>query len=384
MASLERHAQPRKDGTESVAWRVRWADATTSRPVKKSFPTQEQAQAFLERVAPGEAHGSGLPHIAELRRPAQPADVDPLEEYLRWCAHLNLAVTTIAQKRTHLRRLSHWLGEQSDHPGLLEVTGDHLRTWQLSLSGKAVQTRRSAATHARAFYRYAGDMELADHRLVGYLRIPHVPARLPRPISADDLASALAGAPPRIKPWLLIAAYTGARACEIAPLRAEDVDLRGSTPTVRIHHAKGSKQRVVPLAPQLVEALLRCDLPFRGWLFPGQDRQRQPTGGHVTASQVSHLASRYLHETGSPSTFHALRHHFGTEVYRGSLDIRLTQDLLGHSSPAMTAGYTALAPGRAVDVVGQVAGSIGVAHRAPMQPRPTSTGWCDLTDEREM
>jgi len=184
MASLERHAQPRKDGTESVAWRVRWADATTSRPVKKSFPTQEQAQAFLERVAPGEGHGSGLPHIAELRRPAQPADVDPLEEYLRWCAHLNLAATTIAQKRTHLRRLSHWLGEQSDHPGLLEVTGDHLRTWQLSLSGKAVQTRRSAATHARAFYRYAGDMELADHRLVGYLRIPHVPARLPRPISA--------------------------------------------------------------------------------------------------------------------------------------------------------------------------------------------------------
>ncbi len=117
-------------------------------------------------------------------------------------------------------------------------------------------------------------------------------------------------------------------------------------------HARGERQ-------------LRCDLPFRGWLFPGQDRQRQPTGGHVTASQVSHLASRYLHDSGSASTFHALRHHFGTEVYRGSLDIRLTQDLLGHSSPAMTAGYTALAPGRAVDVVGQVAGSIGVAHRGP-------------------
>ena len=36
---------------------------------------------------------------------------------------------------------------------------------------------------------------------------------------------------------------------------------------------------------------------------------------------------------------HTLRHWFATYLYRGTLDVRLTQDLLGHSSPTTTALY---------------------------------------------
>jgi len=98
-----------------------------------------------------------------------------------------------------------------------------------------------------------------------------------------------------------------------------------------------------------------CALPVRGWLFPGQDRQCRPTGLPVTASQVSHLASRYLHESGSSSTFHALRHRFATDAYAASCELRLVQELLGHASPVTTAVYAALVPGRSAEVAAQVA-----------------------------
>jgi integrase len=44
---------------------------------------------------------------------------------------------------------------------------------------------------------------------------------------------------------------------------------------------------------------------------------------------------------GINATAHQLRHWFGSEVYANTHDIRVTQELLGHSSPAVTAGHVA-------------------------------------------
>jgi integrase/recombinase XerC len=51
------------------------------------------------------------------------------------------------------------------------------------------------------------------------------------------------------------------------------------------------------------------------------------------------------------ATFHALRHRFGTQVYANSLDLRVTQEILGQSSPATTAGYAAWSPERGIAAV---------------------------------
>jgi integrase/recombinase XerC len=57
--------------------------------------------------------------------------------------------------------------------------------------------------------------------------------------------------------------------------------------------------------------------------------------------RVSGLINDYLHSLGIPDTAHSLRHSFGTEFYRASKDIRLTQELMGHASPITTAIYAA-------------------------------------------
>jgi integrase/recombinase XerD len=50
-----------------------------------------------------------------------------------------------------------------------------------------------------------------------------------------------------------------------------------------------------------------------------------------------------LRAVGSNATAHQLRHSFGTAVLRSSHDLRVTQELLRHSSPASTAIYTQVA-----------------------------------------
>ncbi len=51
--------------------------------------------------------------------------------------------------------------------------------------------------------------------------------------------------------------------------------------------------------------------------------------------------NRYRHECGTDDTVHQLRHWFATETYAASHDIRVVQELLGHSDPSTTAGCVA-------------------------------------------
>lgn len=48
-----------------------------------------------------------------------------------------------------------------------------------------------------------------------------------------------------------------------------------------------------------------------------------------------------MHDCGFPETLHQLRHRFGTGTYHATRDLRVVQELMGHSSPVTTAGYAA-------------------------------------------
>jgi site-specific recombinase XerC len=63
------------------------------------------------------------------------------------------------------------------------------------------------------------------------------------------------------------------------------------------------------------------------------------TGRPLSATRVSGLCNQHLHAVGADVTLHQLRHFFATSLYRASKDIRLTQEALGHASPATTAIY---------------------------------------------
>jgi site-specific recombinase XerD len=192
------------------------------------------------------------------------------------------------------------------------------------------QTRNWLVDVLRGFYGWAlrnghitkDPTELIDrstHRRAG-----------PRPIADNELHEAIEQADDRMRCWLLLACMQGLRCQEIAGLSREDVLERHGL--LRIVHGKGGKERLVPLHADVLAALKEV-LPEHGPVF------LQPDGRPCTAAIVSHRVSTHLHDCGSRSTAHALRHWYATRLYALTHDLRLVQELLGHSSISTTAIY---------------------------------------------
>ena len=125
---------------------------------------------------------------------------------------------------------------------------------------------------------------------------------------------------------LTLASLAGLRAGEIGDLERDDIiEAKG---LIRVRHGKGDKERIVPLHPEVLEALRCLPMPKTGAIFT------RPRGSRHTGATVSQTVNRYLDELGIDATLHAGRHWFATSIYARTHDIRVTQELLGHRTRA--------------------------------------------------
>lgn len=261
-----------------------------------------------------------------------------IHAHCEWMRLRGLAQVTIVQRRQILRRLEVRTGKAA-----LSLRAPDLDAYQRRLSANPA-TRGMEISHLRGFYRWAvqaGELR-ADPASV--LIQPKRPKRVPRPMSEADVLVAITQAPDRIRPWLVLAAFAGLRACEVAALDRSDV-LEKDDPPHLILRGKGSKERVVVLNRTAHDALLEHGLPARGPVFRRCDGQYGPNKPHT----ISNVANEYLRSVGVDATFHQLRHRFASQLYQRSLDIRLVQSALGHANLATTAGYAAYATGKAAE-----------------------------------
>jgi integrase/recombinase XerD len=137
----------------------------------------------------------------------------------------------------------------------------------------------------------------------------------------------------------------GLRSCEVLALQLEDVQLADGQMRVL---GKGSKQRVVPLPPEILEVLgnyLRLERPLTNSpaLFVSlKGRQRgQPVTSAGLRSLFRHhrVLSRIRH--ANP---HRFRHTFGSDMVRAGMSLPALQHLMGHSQIHTTMLYVQLAP----------------------------------------
>ncbi len=196
------------------------------------------------------------------------------------------------------------------------------------------RTRYYEIAHIHSFYKWAMAEGLTDRDPTATIVRPKMRRTLPRPIGADELADAIRGARPQMRAMLLLAAFEGLRCQEISGLERDDViEAKG---LLRVRHGKGEHERVLPLHGDVLVALRALPMPKTGPLFT------RAMGGRHTPETVSATVRTYLRQDcGIDATAHQLRHYFATEVYASSKDIRVTQELLGHSSPSTTANYVA-------------------------------------------
>jgi len=178
---------------------------------------------------------------------------------------------------------------------------------------------------------------------IGVVR-PKLPRRYPRPARTADLVEAIEHASLRMRAWLCLAAYSGLRCKEIAGLRVDDVFLDQKPPVFHLRETKGDKDRVVPIAEEVLRALEAYAMPVAGFVFPALTPQGRPTKRALRPHQVSDEINKYLHGRGIAATAHQLRHWFGTELYRRTRDLKLVAELMGHAKVETTSLYVALVP----------------------------------------
>jgi integrase/recombinase XerD len=168
--------------------------------------------------------------------------------------------------------------------------------------------------------------------------------RLPEILSREELARLFECAAPGKPRTVLMAAYgLGLRVGELCRLRVADIDGHADRMCVRIVQGKGAKDRYVPLAPDVLQALRQWWQLARpqGWLFCAQSQKRSPLS-ECSASRWYH-AARTAAGIGKRGGIHTLRHCYATHLLEAGVDLHSLSQWLGHRHVSTTMRYLHLA-----------------------------------------
>jgi integrase len=265
--------------------------------------------------------------------------IDAIERWTDWMRSAGARPHTLALRRYQLGRL----GQDHLNRSPWRLSTADLAGW-LGAQRWSIETRRSYLAAVRSFYRWAVEVARKVKRNpAAGLQTIRARRGVPRPTPDQVVAAALERASDRDRLIILLAAHAGLRRAEIAALPWDHID----DAAIRVE-GKGGQIRLVPLAAQLGTELAaeraRRDTGSHGtgyrymsagdhcWIFPGQ-----LAGEHLTPERVGKVVSRLL---GGRWSCHTLRHRFATRAYAGTRDLLAVQQLLGHSSPAITRRYT--------------------------------------------
>lgn len=269
---------------------------------------------------------------------------EPVKTFLRHLdAERGASAHTLRAYRSELERFQSFLqGQGISRPG--RVDGRIIRVYlsRLHAAGLSRPSAGRALAAIRSWYRFMarrGSVEKNPAREVGS---PKLPRKLVSFLPVDEMwdllgkagGSSVKGKRDRAMLELLYA--TGIRVSELCGLDVTDLD--SSQRTLRVF-GKGAKERIVPVGAEALRAvgeyLAECPQEA-GPLF------RNFRGGRLTVRSVHRIVRARAREAGlsrrvSP---HTLRHTFATHLLDAGADLRLIQDLLGHSRLSTTQKYT--------------------------------------------
>ena len=186
---------------------------------------------------------------------------------------------------------------------------------------------------------------------VASIRTPKQEKRLPKYLEVEQIeklfsncdTTTLLGA--RDRAILEMLYSTGIRVSELVALDVSDIDLANSVIHVR---GKGKKERVIPIGPGAVKAVLHyLDLRRNAFQSGQHDTNAlfiNKHGQRLSTRSVRRKLDKYLLEAGLDLSVspHTLRHSFATHMLQRGADLRSVQEMLGHQSLSTTQIYTHL------------------------------------------
>ena len=275
-----------------------------------------------------------------------------IANYLNYAAiEKGLSRNTISAYRLDLAKFSQYL--LGENIALSEVSPECLDNFLATLRGSGESAESSSArviVTIRNFFKFLSSENKSINPLKDYSP-PAIPKRLPKALLLEEVVRMIEASKSdqssiAVRDTALIETLyaTGGRVSEITSLSLDDISQLGETMTLKLL-GKGSKERVVPVGnyartslenylsnsrPNLVKSS-RSSKVFLN--TRGNSLSRQ-SAWEIVAS-AAERANLSVHVTP-----HSLRHSFATHLLDGGADIRVVQELLGHSSVTTTQIYT--------------------------------------------
>ncbi len=292
---------------------------------------------------------------------------EAIEEFLLDGQASGWSPGTVATYRWHLARWLRWLAEH----GAADVgsfTRRLLREWSAGLAGQwAPATRKGAVTAVKAFVGWLADEDLVSGELLKGLKVPNVPRKVQRTLTADEVQALLRTCETPAERGIgeevaRLAAVRNAaivallydsliRASELCGLRIEDLDMERGICIVRC--GKGGKGRRAPFGVD-TRTLLRAWLDVR----PAVDHDRLffglnglTPGAPLTASGLRLILRRLGERAGVAGVSpHAFRRGGAVAATLNGAPGRLVQLWAGWADMKMLETYTRALEGSAAAI----------------------------------
>ena len=268
-----------------------------------------------------------------------------------------LASNTISAYRLDIEKFFHYLS--TNQLSLEKVTPEQLSSyvaWLRGMENTEFKIGESSIARniisIRSYFTYLAKEHKFNNPSSNF-KPPKIGKRLPKALTIDQVMSMLniVGSDlisSRDKALVELLYATGARVSELINLNTLDISTfdseSGSTTTVKLK-GKGGKERVVPIGSYAVAAVNDYLVRSRPTLLKVSTQKAlflNQRGGRLSRQSAWNLVTKAAERAGLSDqvTPHSMRHSFATHLLDGGADIRVVQELLGHSSVTTTQIYT--------------------------------------------
>lgn len=236
----------------------------------------------------------------------------------------------------------------SKKTSLLGAEKKHLEAYTANLSkrGMAPGTVARKLSSLRQFYHFLFTENIRKDDPAAALDTPKQKRSLPKSLTQADIETLISRAREeedvRLTAMLEILYASGLRVSELVTLPASALrTAMGKDVPFLVIQGKGGKERVVPLhatATEAARAYIATQQSESAWLFPSRGKE-----GHITRQRFGQLLKGLALRAGlDPELIspHTLRHSFASHLLSGGADLRVIQELLGHSDISTTQIYT--------------------------------------------
>ena len=286
------------------------------------------------------------------RRPKETLPLLPEADQLllHLASERGLADNSLLAYRRDLEDMTRWF--DGNGRNLLTASPDDYRLYLQNQTrvGRATRTVARRIAAIRVFLRFiAQQPKYAEHAGSVLLQLdrPKPEQSLPKVLSKAQVLRLIAAPDPEaVLYWRDVAILellyaSGLRASELCDLKQNQMNLEVGC--VRVF-GKGSKERIVPLGRAAAEAIRNYLSECRPKLMkkPNDRLFLSKSGRPMERVSLWMLVEKYARRSGlfkqvSP---HVLRHCFATHLIGGGADLRVVQELLGHSDISTTQIYT--------------------------------------------